>query len=273
MSGPDTEAPEPLSARFLSGMATAGRMTAAAARGVGRTVAAAYRSVDPDVRRTVAEAPLLALTMLAGRHAVAALPDDGHAPVLFVHGLGGHPGNFFPMRSWFRFSGRRRTYAVALAAGAPLDALAAAFAADLAAIVAANALPDGAPVQVVAHSLGGLVVRLALADPAVAARVETLVTLGTPHAGTHLARFADTEATRSLRPDSDVLARLRRQLPWGGPPALPRLVAFWSRADVMLLPAETACVDGAANLELDGLTHNGYLLHPLAWRAAFDALA
>ncbi len=95
--------------------------------------------------------------------------------------------------------------------------------------------------------MGGVVARLALEEPGVSARVATLVTLGTPHAGTHLARLGNTGRVRHLRPDSDVVKRLEAQLPWRSPV---RLVAFHSAADIVLLPHGSARVDGAENVEL-----------------------
>ena len=99
-----------------------------------------------------------------------------------------------------------------------------------------------APLKVVAdtaNGMGGLVARCALEDPDTAARIATLVTLGSPHAGSHLARFGATARTLALRPGSPLQERLAGQVPWEGPP---RLVCFWSPADVIMLPATTAQV-------------------------------
>jgi len=70
-----------------------------------------------------------------------------------------------------------------------------------------------------------------------------------------------------------VLERLARQVPWRGPPEQPRLVALWSRADVIVLPARSAAVDGAENIEREGLTHSAYLLLPSARRCVLDVLS
>lgn len=232
-------------------------------------------AVDPDVWTHASDLPLLALTLLAPRAPpLEALPDDGTRPVVFVHGLAGAPGNFLPMRAWFRARGRRRTLAVALPPDRAVEVLGAALADTLASAAALS--PDGR-VDVVAHSLGGLVARAALLELArrrkgKACLVGALVTLGTPHAGSHLARYANTVTTRDLRPGSPLLAKLEAQLPWRGPPQQPRLVSFWSRADVIVLPAEQATVAGAENVELRGLSHNGLLLRPAAWDAVFRAL-
>src|SRR6185437_13965056 len=96
-----------------------GAVAARAARSAGQSLVAAYRSIDADVPRHLAELPLLGLVSLAARRLpAAALPDDGHRPVIFVHGLGGYRGNFTPARLFLRLQGRTRTYAV----GFPGDA-------------------------------------------------------------------------------------------------------------------------------------------------------
>ncbi len=262
------------------GLGVAGRAIGRAAVSAGRSVASAYRAVDPDVRLHLAEMPLLGLTMLAPRSAaIAPGTDDGARPVLFVHGLGGHPGNFVAMATYFRLRGRTRLHAVTLPDDAPdggstsLDALAQHLRTVVGEAAQAWGLGEEGRIDVVAHSMGGLVARLALEDPAVAARVATLVTLGTPHAGTHAARFGATPRVLDLRPGSDVVRRLAERLPWPGPPAAPRLVALWSGADMLLLPASTAMVEGAENVELPGVTHYGYLIHPEAWRRVYAALS
>ncbi len=251
--------------------AAVGRAVSTAGIWVGHRVADAWRAVDPDLRWHLAQLPLVGLTLLGrGSASPLPLPDDGHRPVIFVHGLGGSPGNFLPMRTYFRLHGRGRTYAPAFAGGESLDQMAAHLARYLDEVVGVNGLSPDTAVDVVAHSMGGLVARLAV-DLA-PRRIATLVTLGTPHGGSHLARYGHTARSLDLRPDSEVLARLARQLPWRGPPDVPRAIAFWSGADVIVLPAASACLDGARNLELPGSTHYGYLIHPAAWARVFDAL-
>jgi triacylglycerol esterase/lipase EstA (alpha/beta hydrolase family) len=256
------------------GLAWTGNAIGRAAAAVGRSIAGAYRAIDPDVRRHAAQLPLLGLTLLGGKREVPVtpLPDDGHRPVIFVHGLQGHRGNFVGMQTFFRLAGRRRTYAVCLRPDAPMPELAADLERFVDEVIALNELPEGSRVDLVTHSMGGIVARLALANAATAARVATLVTLGTPHGGTHAARYAATYHTLELRPGSATLAALERQLPWRGPPEQPRLVALWSRSDMLLLPAEAGRVEGAENVEVQGFTHYSYLLHPEGWVRALKAL-
>ena len=273
-SSPEIKAPPGAWQRVRSGLGSGGRLLAKAAVQVGQGAAAGFRSVDPDLRRHLMQLPVMGLTMLGpSRPPFEALEDDGHRPVLFVHGLGGHRGNFLPMRAYFRFTGRSRTYAVGFAADARLDDMALALRGAIAEALACNGLGADAQVDLVAHSMGGLVCRLALEDAETAARVAHLVTLGTPHAGTHVARFASTGHTLDLRPDSDIIARLRTQLPWAPPPLMPRLSAMWSRADMLLLPPTTGCVEGASNIEMADFTHYSYLLSPQAWKRVLAELS
>jgi triacylglycerol lipase len=250
-----------------------GRGLGVAAVWLGENAAAAYRAVDPDLRRHVAQLPLVGLTMLAPTPRVEPLPDDGHRPVVFVPGLGGGPGNFLPMRVYFKLMGRGRAYVLPCDNAESLEVNAARLAELIEAVMAANGLPDDATVDVVTHSMGGLIARVALDDERVRRRVATLVTMAAPHAGSHLARYGATDRSLDLRPDSELQARLAQQVPWRGPPALPRLVCLWSAADVIVLPATSACLEGADNREIVGFTHYEYLVHPTAWRVALEALA
>ncbi len=236
----------------------------------GRAIRSAYRAVDPDVQRHLAEMPLLGLTMLASRRpAATALPDDGHRPIVFVHGLGGHRGNFLPARVFLRLLGRSRTYAVGFPPKADVEALAIELRRFIEEVCTVNGLAPDAQIDLVGHSMGGLLARLAIEDDRIRARVATLVTMGTPNTGTYAARYVYTPMLRSLRPDSELVRRLSSQLPWKAPP---RLIAFWSASDLLLLPATAGCIEGAENIEIAGLTHYGYLLRPECFRQLAQAL-
>ncbi len=237
---------------------------------VGRGFATAYNAVDPDVRRDLAQMPAMAVTLLVpGFKAPAALVDDGCRPVIFVHGLGGHRGNFLFHHGWLRTRGRRRCYAVGFPEGGRLPELGRQLADYVQQVLEVNGLPEDAQVDLVAHSMGGIISRLAVDELGTASRVHTLVTLGSPHRGTHAARWAGTDHTLDLRPDSELMTRLHDQEPWN---RSPRLVCFWSTSDPMMQPAETAQVDGADNRMLPGMSHIDYLLKPRAWKAVAEVL-
>jgi triacylglycerol esterase/lipase EstA (alpha/beta hydrolase family) len=267
---------EAAAARRKALLAGASKVGAAVGRGLlafGSAIASGYRAIDPDLRRNLAAAPLFGLTMLSSRsEPILPLDDDGHRPLIFVHGLGGHRGNFSPMRAAFKLLGRSRAYSASLPEVGSIQQLGEWLRAVIAEVLAVNALPEEAQVDLVAHSMGGIVCRVALQDAACAARVHTLLTLGTPHHGTHLARLADTDRTRAMRPNSALLDTLSEQIPWRRAAGMPRLICVGSTADVVIIPAETAYVEGAERIELPGFTHSGFLLHPKAFGTVFHAL-
>ena len=242
------------------------------ARSARRNAARIANHVDRDARRHVAELPLLALASIGPRsRAIAALPDDGHNPILCVHGLAAHPGTFVLLRGFLDISGRSRSYTVDVNEGT-MQERADTVRAAVAQILAVNQLPPDAKVDIIAHSMGGLVSRTALCDEATRERVGSLITLGSPHEGTVLARFIGEGATSGieLRRDSSTVQRLAAQVPWQ--PSWPRLVSLWSPNDILLMPQTCAVVEGARNVECVEFTHFTWLLHPRGWRQVLAAL-
>lgn len=277
--GPD-DSPEE-----TSGWATLGRVLGqgamAAGRGIakgavwtGGAIADGWRAIDPDLKRFVGHAPLLGVTHV---FPVDANPsrkdDDGFRPAVFVHGLGGHPGNFSPMRAWFSAGGRKRTWSMSIGKAPRIPIMADEIRRFVDELYEINEWGSGTQIDLVAHSMGGLASRYALFDEDFRQKVSTLVTIGTPHSGTWAARYGYTEKVIDLRPGSPVQKDLETQVPWPGPPSMPRMVAFWSDTDMLLLPPESAAVDGAENIEMHGFTHLSYLLHPSCFQRVWMCLS
>lgn len=110
-------------------------------------------------------------------------------------------------------------------------------------------------VHVVGHSLGGLVARYYVQKLGGDARVHTLCTLGTPHAGTWAANLLPQGVVRQLRPGSDLVAELAEPAPG----CRTRFVAFWSDLDQLVVPKQSARIDHpdlqARNVLLRGVGH------------------
>lgn len=118
-------------------------------------------------------------------------------------------------------------------------------------------------VDIVGHSLGGLIARYYVQRLGGDFRVRTLVTLGTPHSGTRVAPLADAHPiVRQMRPGSPVIEELR--LP--APGCRTRFVSFWSDLDQLMDPPQTACVDHpdllAQNVQVTGVGHLALPVHP-----------
>lgn len=113
-------------------------------------------------------------------------------------------------------------------------------------------------VDVVAQSMGGLVLRQALAEsPALARRVRRVVTLGTPHHGTGLLRHLRFGPVYRMMSRG---ARYLEELPAftdSAPAAKVTTVA--SRHDMVVYPVETAHLEGAEQITLEGIGHLGLL--------------
>ncbi|TXR57468.1 esterase/lipase family protein [Quadrisphaera setariae] len=116
------------------------------------------------------------------------------------------------------------------------------------------ALAGGAPsVDVVGYSAGGVVTRLWLAGDGADEPVRRVVTLGSPHQGTDLARFAAVNAPQDcplacqqLEPGSSLLRSLP-ETPGDGV----RWTSVWSAADqVVVPPADASSLRGAVDVEL-----------------------
>ncbi|WJV46712.1 esterase/lipase family protein [Streptomyces flavofungini] len=128
-------------------------------------------------------------------------------------------------------------------------------------------------VDIVGHSLGGLIARYYAQRLGGDARVRTLVTLGTPHSGTRVAPLADAHPiVRQMRPGSDVVAELREPAPG----CRTQFVSFWSELDQIMDPVETACVDHpdliAQNVRVSGIGHLALPVHPAVATAVRQAL-
>ncbi|WP_406439632.1 alpha/beta fold hydrolase [Streptomyces sp. NBC_00631] len=118
-------------------------------------------------------------------------------------------------------------------------------------------------VDIVGHSLGGLIARYYVQRLGGDLRVRTLVTLGTPHAGTRVVPLADAHPiVRQMRPGSQVIEELTRPAPG----CRTRFVSFWSDLDSLMEPVETARIDHpdlmATNVRVTGIGHLALPVHP-----------
>jgi triacylglycerol lipase len=110
-------------------------------------------------------------------------------------------------------------------------------------------------IHVIGHSLGGLIARYYVQRLDGGSRVHTLVTLGTPHQGTHAARLVPHGIVRQLRPGSEVLAELSEPVR----SCQTRFVSFWSDIDALISPKQSARLDhpdlSARNILVRGVGH------------------
>ncbi|MFI6471341.1 esterase/lipase family protein [Streptomyces sp. NPDC050516] len=128
-------------------------------------------------------------------------------------------------------------------------------------------------VDMVGHSLGGLIARYYVQRLGGDLRVRTLVTLGTPHSGTRSAQLAHAHPiVRQMCPGSDLIEELRRPAPG----IRTRFVSFWSDLDTLMIPVETARIEHpdllAQNVRVTGIGHLAMPVHPAVAAGVRQAL-
>ncbi|MEB8336724.1 lipase family alpha/beta hydrolase [Streptomyces endophyticus] len=203
----------------------------------------------------------------------ARLPAPDKPPVLLLHGFIDNRSVFVLLRRSLAQHGRQHVESLNYS---PLTCDIRAAAALLARHVEEVCERSGRDrVDIVGHSLGGLIARYYVQRLGGDTRVRTLVTLGTPHGGTHVAPLADAHPiVRQMRPGSSLVEELKRPAPG----CRTRFVSFWSDLDQLMLPLETACVDHAdllaQNVRVTGIGHLALPVHPAVAtgiRQALDA--
>jgi triacylglycerol lipase len=110
----------------------------------------------------------------------------------------------------------------------------------------------GMPPVIVAHSMGGLVVRAWLDAHQADRRVHRVVTIGTPHRGTWLARLAFVANARQMRIGNPWLLHLAAREPAA---RYARFTCFYSHCDNIVFPPSTATLPGADNRHIPCMAH------------------
>lgn len=193
-----------------------------------------------------------------------ASPVTGQVGMVLVHG-------FFCNRAvWAPWLRRLKERGIACAAmtlepahGASIDAMVA----DLDACARRMAQATGRAPLIVAHSMGGLVVRAWLGRLSAQERRQLaahVVTLATPHRGTWMARFAHGLPALQMRTESPWLQRL-------GPPSsdVP-FSCWWSCCDNIVFPFPVATLPGQHAHRLDDVAHVQLVFDERVWRFCLE---
>ncbi|MGW1589442.1 alpha/beta fold hydrolase [Streptomyces sp. NPDC002386] len=199
------------------------------------------------------------------------LPDRPGPPVVLLHGFIDNRSVFVLLRRSLARSGRQRVESLNYS---PLTC-------DIR--IAAELLgrhveeicerTGSTQVDIVGHSLGGLIARYYTQCLGGDLRVRTLVTLGTPHSGTRAVPLASAHPiVRQMRPGSEVIEELTRPAPG----CRTRFVSFWSDLDSVMDPLESACIDHpdleVRNVRVTGIGHLALPVHPAVASGIREAL-
>ena len=189
---------------------------------------------------------------------------DG-TPILLVHGYVCNRGLWVALRRRLADAGLGPVYTVTLA---PLfggiDVLVRKLDAKIEAICAET---GAASIMIVAHSMGGLVARAYLVQrrPQISSRISKLVTLGSPHHGTQLARLGIGTNTGQMRDQSEWLETLEDMEAAGDAP--PATLSIYTLNDDLVYPPESSVLDWAVNVPVSAIGHIGLVFsEPVANR-------
>ena len=195
----------------------------------------------------------------AARHAV---PQDQPGPVLLVPGYGGSTDSLSVLADKLRLLGKDVTIVALPGDGTgDLRAQARVLAREA---KAAMQRTNASSVDVVGYSAGGVVARIWLRSDGGASIARRVVTLGSPQHGTELAGLgalfpsACPTACQQLQPDSSLLASLNRG---DETPAGPDVVSIWSTGDEVVVPPDSASLQGALNMTVQSVCPAAQVSH------------
>jgi len=123
--------------------------------------------------------------------------------VVLVHGYLANRSTLFPLAAYLQLRGFKQVLMFNYDSGAGVDRAALALREYLREHV------RGGRIDLVCHSLGGLVARVYLQELGGSRRVDRCITLGTPHRGTYGSYWVWSRVGHELRPDSSLLSRLQ----------------------------------------------------------------
>ena len=181
--------------------------------------------------------------------------------VVFIHGYLCNPSIFFPMQGYLRHRqvGRLMSFGYPSTQGVERGAVA------LRRFLKAHV--RGGDVDLVCHSLGGLVARCYLQELGGARRVDRCITLGTPHQGTYNAYWLAGRVGREMRPGSTVLRRLHESRDAGRGV---RYLSVIGGADNLVIPRLSARHE--QEVLLPDLGHMAMMFSPAVYRLVGDCL-
>ncbi len=128
----------------------------------------------------------------------------------------------------------------------------------------------GLPPILIGHSMGGLAARAWLRAAGTPMRVHHVITIGTPHRGTWLARFSHVTNGSQMKIVGDWIRELERTE--RGVPA-PGFTCWYSNCDNIVFPVTTATRPGADNRLVRGAAHVDLAFRPQVMDECFAILA
>ena len=196
------------------------------------------------------------------------LARDVRIPVILVHGYLSNRGTLSDLARALDAAGVGPVFVPSLPAiYAPIEEFAAHLDRVLGEVTAATGQPKAI---LVCHSMGGLATRCLLGQQG-ADRVQAVVSLGSPHHGTVLARLGAGANGRQMRRGSEFLRGLERRERAEGPGC--PFTSLYTVHDNLVAPQDSSRLPWARNVEIHGVAHLAMLNDARLHRAVLEALA
>ena len=181
--------------------------------------------------------------------------------VVLVHGYLANRSTLLPLAGYLRWRGLRQVLSFNYPSSSGVER-------------SAIALRDylrrhvrGGRIDLVCHSLGGLVARVYLQQLGGARRVDRCITLGTPHQGTYNSYWVASRVGRELRPDSSLLRRVEASRLRAD---RVRFLSVVAESDNLVVPRVFAAHEEVVRIPEVG--HVGLLFSPRVLRLVADHL-
>jgi triacylglycerol lipase len=185
----------------------------------------AWRLVAREAAAMAAAGLLLPFGIRRAATRTARLRDQ--RTVVLVHGYLANRATLFPLAAYLRLRGAQQVLTFGYDSTRGIERGARALQAFLRRVV------RGGRIDLIGHSLGGLVSRVYVQELGGHRRVDRCITLGTPHQGTYNAYWLWSRVGRELRPDSPLLERLRASR---GRAARVQFVSIVAGSDNLVIP-------------------------------------
>lgn len=183
--------------------------------------------------------------------------------VVFVHGLAANRACFFPMQAYLRTCGITRQYSFNYRLGRSIEQMAIELSRRLRREI------KGGRIDLVCHSMGGLIGRFYLQVLGGDRRVDRLITLATPHYGSYASVYMPTRLVSQLAPDGPFLQYLN-ELP---PPRGVETTTIAGGRDLSVVPGQHALGPFGEHVLFPDLGHLDILMSPRVFRRVRRALA
>lgn len=172
--------------------------------------------------------------------------------VILVHGYLANRASFFPLSTYLKSIGVKQILSFNYGARLSVDQ-------------AAIALRDfirknvrGGEIDLVCHSLGGVIAHVYVQELGGHRKVNRCITLGTPFRGTYNAYWVSTRVGRDLRPDSPLMARIEATR---SKAASVKFTSIVAGSDNIVIPRVFAAL-GEDVVHIPDLGHVGLLFSP-----------